>query len=286
MTNEADVRARFARDGYVFPLDAMSAEEAAGFRADLEAIERDHADHPMLQAAVYPTPHLLFPFVDEIMRRPAVLRPVSEILGGDLLLWSANLFIKEAASPDYISWHQDLTYWGLDATREVTAWVALSPATVESGAMRFLPGSHAQEIVPHRDTFGDANLLTRGQEIAVEVDEASAVDVVLAPGRMSLHHGRLFHASHPNRTGDRRIGLALRYITPDMRQAVGEKDFAVLVQGEDRYGHFELLGPPKGALHPDDLALARRVGEIEQQYYYAGAAEPGRHRKAAGGGRE
>jgi hypothetical protein len=285
MTQSQDIGESFERDGYVFPLDAMSAEAAAGFRAELEAIEREHADHPLLQAAVYPTPHLLFPFVDEIMRRPAVLQPVSEILGDDLLLWSANLFIKGAGSPDYISWHQDLTYWGLDSTREVTAWIALSPATLESGAMRFVPGSHRQEIVPHRDTFGAANLLTRGQEIAVEVDEAAAVDVVLAPGQMSLHHGRLFHASHPNRSDDRRIGLALRYITPDMRQAVGKKDFAVLVQGEDRYGHFELLGPPKGALHPDDVALARRVGEIEQQYYYAGAAEPGRHRRAAGGER-
>jgi len=283
MTTEADVRPRYARDGYVFPLDAMSAEEAAGYRADLEAIERDHADHPMMQAAVYASPNLVFPFVDEIMRRPAILQPVSQILGGDLLLWSANLFIKEAGSPDYISWHQDLTYWGLDSTQEVTAWVALSPATVESGAMRFVPGSHKQEIVPHRDTFGDANLLTRGQEIAVEVDEASAVDVVLAPGQISLHHGRLFHGSHPNRSGDRRIGLALRYIAPDMRQTVGKKDFGVLVQGEDRFGHFELLGPPKGVLHPDDVALVRRVGEIEQQYYYAGAAEPGRHRTAGDG---
>ena len=80
MTRRQNIAESFARDGYVFPLPAMSAGEAAGFRADLEAIERDHAGHPILQAAVYPTPHLLFPFVDEIMRRPAVLRPVAEIL--------------------------------------------------------------------------------------------------------------------------------------------------------------------------------------------------------------
>ena len=137
-----------------------------------------------MQAAVYSAPHLLFPFVDEIMRRPSVLAPVAEILGPDLLIWSATLFIKEAGSPDHITWHQDLTYWGLDSTQEVTAWIALSPATVESGAMRFIPGSHGQAIVPHRDTFSDTNLLTRGQKIAVEVDEAEAVDVVLAPGQM------------------------------------------------------------------------------------------------------
>ena len=284
MTHGQDIRESFERDGYVAPLTAMTAAEAGGYRAELEAIERDHAGHPFLKEGVYSMPHLLFPFVDEAMRRPSVLGPVSQVLGPDLLVWGATLFIKEADSPDYVSWHQDLTYWGLDSTREVTAWIALSPATVESGAMRFLPGSHIQDIVPHRDTFGDTNLLTRGQEIAVEVDEARAVDVVLAPGQMSLHHGRLFHASHPNRSGDRRIGLALRYISPDMRQTVGAKDFAVLVQGEDRFGHFELLGPPKGALHPDDVAQVQRVNEIEQQYYYDGAAELGRHRRAAPGG--
>lgn len=283
MTHGQDIRETFARDGYVAPLAAMTQAEAAGYRARLEAIERDHAGHPFLKEGVYSMPHLLFPLVDEVMRRPSILEPVSQVLGPDLLVWGTTFFIKDADTPDHVTWHQDLTYWGLDSTREVTAWIALSAATVKSGAMRFLPGSHTKEIAPHRDTFGGTNLLTRGQEIAVEVDEARAVDVVLEPGQMSLHHGRLFHASHHNRSGDRRIGLALRYISPDMRQTVGKQDFAVLVQGEDSFGHFELLGPPRGVLHPDDVALVRRVNEIEQQYYYDGAAELGRHRQAADG---
>ncbi len=281
MTRLLDVRDPFEQAGYVTPLEAMREGEATGYRDQLEAIERDHAGHPVLTEAIFSSPHLLFPFVDEIMRRPSIMGSVSQILGPDLLVWGATLFIKEAESSDHITWHQDLTYWGLDSTQEVTAWLALSPATVESGAMRFIPGSHRQAIVAHRDTFGQSNMLTRGQEIAVEVNEAEAVDVVLAPGQMSLHHGRLFHASHPNRSADRRIGLAVRYISPDMRQTVGRKDFAVLVQGQDRFGHFELLGPPKGVLHPDDVALVRRVSEIEHGYYYAGAAERGRHRQSA-----
>jgi ectoine hydroxylase-related dioxygenase (phytanoyl-CoA dioxygenase family) len=272
-----DIETRYARDGYVFPLAVMTAEEAAAGRAELERIERDFADRPYLKGEVLSTPHLLFPFVDEIMRRPSVLDPVSRVLGPDLLVWGCSFFIKEAGTPDHITWHQDLTYWGLDSTQEVTAWLALSPATVESGAMRFVPGSHRGAIVPHRDTFEQANLLSRGQEIAVEVDEATAVDVVLAPGEMSLHHGRLFHASNPNRSADRRIGLATRYISPDMRQSVGRKDFAVLVRGEDRFGHFELLDPPKGVLHPDDVARAARVNAVEREYFFADAEQLGHH---------
>ncbi|MCG8358968.1 MAG: phytanoyl-CoA dioxygenase family protein, partial [Kiloniellales bacterium] len=123
------LRDGFARQGYVSPVTAMPAAEAATYRSILETIVRDHAAHPYLKAAVYSAPHLLFPFVDEIMRRPSILEPVAEVLGPDLLVWSTTLFIKEAESPDHVTWHQDLTYWGLDSTQEVTAWLALSPAT-------------------------------------------------------------------------------------------------------------------------------------------------------------
>ena len=82
--------------------------------------------------------------------------------------------IKEAEDRRQVGWHQDLTYWGLDDAAEVTAWVALSPSTQEAGAMRYIPGTHRRAIVEHVDTFSADNLLSRGQEIAVEVDESEA----------------------------------------------------------------------------------------------------------------
>ena len=66
---------------------------------------------------------------------------------------------------------------------ETTGWVALSPSTVASGCMRFVPGSHRRRIVPHVDTFAADNLLSRGQEIAVDVDEEDGVAVELQPGQ-------------------------------------------------------------------------------------------------------
>jgi len=55
-----------------------------------------------------------------------LLDAVRPILGEDLLVWSSALFIREPNSTHIVSWHQDLTYWGLDDAEEVTAWVALS----------------------------------------------------------------------------------------------------------------------------------------------------------------
>ena len=142
--------------------------------------------------------------------------------------------------------------------------------------MRFVAGSHLRKIVEHRDTFSAKNMLSRGQEIAVEVDESEAVDVLLGPGQMSLHHGRTFHASHANRSNDRRIGMAIRYIAPSMQQTGGRRTVAVLVQGEDRYGHFELAPPPSGTLAPADMALLERAAALQHAILYEGAARDGR----------
>src|SRR3546814_13138811 len=119
--------------------------------------------------------------------------------------------------------------------------------------MRCVAGSHRRNIVPHAVSFAADNLLTRGQEISVEVDESDAVDVVLAPGQASLHHGHLFHASGPNRTGDRRLGAAIRYIPPSMRGRSGPDTEVALVAGEDRYGHFRCVPTPSSGITPADL---------------------------------
>jgi ectoine hydroxylase-related dioxygenase (phytanoyl-CoA dioxygenase family) len=213
-----------------------------------------------------------------------MLDAVESVLGPDLMVWGCEFFIKEPMSPKFVSWHQDLTYWGLSDAGEVTAWVALSAATVENGAMRMVPGSQRSGIVPHRDTFAEDNILSRGQEITDGVDESRAVDVVLRPGEMSLHHGRMFHASGPNRTAGRRIALVVRYIAPAMRQTRGERDFAVLVRGEDRFGHFVNPPLPTAEFAPEAVAMVMRMDEDQTAYLYEGAARKG-HRDALRAGR-
>ena len=134
-----------------------------------------------------------------------------------------SLFIKEPHSKKIVSWHQDLTYWDLDNSEETTCWVALTPVSEANGCMKFIPGSQKQRILPHTDTFAEDNMLSRGQEIAVKVDEDDAVNVELAPGQASLHHGHLFHASGPNVSGIPRVAVAIRYIKTSMKQSSGER---------------------------------------------------------------
>jgi crotonobetainyl-CoA:carnitine CoA-transferase CaiB-like acyl-CoA transferase len=189
-----------------------------------------------------------------------MLDAVESVLGPDILLWDSAYVIKEPGNRRFVSWHQDLTYWGLGETdHELTAWIALSPATAASGCMRFVAGSHGQAILPHRDTFAADNMLSRGQEIAVEVDEADAVEVLLQPGQMSFHHGRMFHASGPNRSADRRIGMAIRYVTPEVRQLVGARDYAMPARGAEQAANWVAVAPPDRAFDAAALALYEQV---------------------------
>jgi non-heme Fe2+,alpha-ketoglutarate-dependent halogenase len=154
----------------------------------------------------------------------------------------------------------------------LTVWVALSPSTARSGCMRVVPGTHLREVVPHSDTFSERNMLSRGQEIAVEVDEAHAIDLVLEPGQMSLHHVKIFHGSHQNRAEDRRIGFAIRYLPPRIHQEVGA-DAATLVRGEDRFGHFELEPAPAYDLVSEAVAYHRLVRDRRLAILMRGAAQ-------------
>ncbi|HYC47063.1 MAG TPA: phytanoyl-CoA dioxygenase family protein, partial [Burkholderiales bacterium] len=244
--------AAYERDGFYFPYDVTSEAEAAELLADLEAAEAECAGDRVRLSHLRSYPSQLLPSFAGLIRHPRLIEAVSQIIGPDLLVWSCGFFIKEPGSKSFVSWHQDLNYWGLDGDDEVTAWYALTPATVENGCMRFVPGSHRRKDVPHVDSFAPDNLLTRGQEIAVEVDEATAVDVVLRAGQVSFHHGHMFHASGPNRTNERRLGVAIRYVAPSMKQTSGDKLLVSHVSGQDDYGHFEVMPPPAGRLLTED----------------------------------
>jgi ectoine hydroxylase-related dioxygenase (phytanoyl-CoA dioxygenase family) len=241
LLSHADVDA-YRSNGFLFPVRVFSRDEALGLRAELERHEAS-AGAP-LQGRWRVKSHLLFTWADRIVHHPAILDAVEDLVGPDILCWTSNFFIKEGASPGFVSWHQDAAYWGLDPEEVVTAWVALSPSNLESGCMKVMPASHLESHMPHVDTFAKDNLLTRGQEIAVEVDESRATSLMLEPGEMSLHHIRIVHGSAPNLSRDRRIGLAIRYLPGHVRQTKG-RDSAMLVRGIDRHGHFDLEPRPR-----------------------------------------
>lgn len=250
----------YRNDGYYFPLAVLSSNEVAHTRKCLE--EHEAKTGGPLQGNFRHKAHLLFTWVDELVHHPKILDAAEDVLGPNLLCWTTNFFIKEANSPGFVSWHQDAFYWGLDKDTVMTAWVALTPANLKNGCMKFLPGSQTQDHLQHVDTFHKDNLLSRGQEIAVKVDTENTVDCILNPGEMSLHHVKLVHGSEPNRSNDRRIGLAIRYIPTDVCQ-LKVRDSATLVRGVDRDGNFDHEPRPRRDL--DENALAAHADAVGRQ---------------------
>jgi len=261
--------AQYRREGYYFPIDVLDDGQVAEYRAMLETFETAQG-HPLLGPQRNKS-HLLFTWVDELMRNPTILDAVEDLIGPDILCWNTLFWIKEPRSGAFISWHQDANYWGLDNNELVSAWVALSPASVEAGCMRILPGTHLGEPMPHSDEYDAENMLTRGQSIVEGVDEDKAITMPLKSGQISLHNVRLAHASTPNLTDDRRIGLSIHYMPPHTQQIVGDWDSAALVRGEDKFGYFAAAPRPARDLDPEAVAFHERASLAVRGILFDGA---------------
>ena len=267
------------QDGYLFPLPVLSPDEARAYRAELEMIERDwlSADLPQpLNTYKRVNAQCVIPMAHRIGADPRVLDIVEGILGPDILIYGVEFFIKEPRTRQVVSMHQDLTYWGLGATSGmVTAWIALSPSTPASGCMDFVRGSHRNAILPHEDTFDANNLLSRGQEVRVDVAPGDRVPIEIHPGQMSLHHGLTIHGSGPNTSDDRRIAAVVRYVTPEVAQQVADRDYAMLARGVDRTGNFINYTPPRGLFDAASLTLYEEIRRAQAQAMMKGATEAG-----------
>jgi non-haem Fe2+, alpha-ketoglutarate-dependent halogenase len=251
-------------DGFICPVDAFTAEQARAWRGKLEAFER--AEGQTMTRGHNFKPHLLFPWVDEIVHAPEVLDAVEDLLGPDIRLFHLSVWPKDAGSGTYVSWHQDATYFALEPACHVTAWVALTDAPVEAGCMEVVRGSHRLGQLRHAEMQDTENLLSRGQTLAVDLDRSKTAYMSVKAGQFSLHHTHLVHNSRPNRSNDRRIGLGISYIPTWARCTSDVRVSAMLVRGSDKYRNFDderrptaEAGPEERAFHAKAVATFRKM---------------------------
>jgi non-heme Fe2+,alpha-ketoglutarate-dependent halogenase len=253
----AEQRQFYEENGYLYPLRVFSDDETAEFRRQFDDYTDRNKDRlgqliPRERRAVYGLTHLMLPWVYQMVSHPRALDAVEGAIGPNILVWGSDWFVKFPGDAAFISWHQDGAYWGLDPPKVTTAWIALSPSTLESGCMQVMPGTQKTQL-PQRETYALDNALSRGQEIDVHVDESKAVALRLAPGEMSLHHIGIAHGSKANTANYARIGIAVRYIAPEVVQKGSERQIVQLVRGKDEHGNFEIVPPPS------DVASATKI---------------------------
>ncbi|MBI1774561.1 MAG: phytanoyl-CoA dioxygenase family protein [Proteobacteria bacterium] len=243
----------YHRNGFIAPVPVLSAAEAAQFLSRFEAYagsrekRRGSAYDDEEGREFLRQPHRRARWAYELVNHPRVLDAIEDILGPDVMVWDAKLFPKPPHSLSYVGWHQDGTY-STAAPREhkVTAWIALTDATPENGAMQAIPGSHNWGQLEHVQSIDDHNLLRYGQSISTPFDASTAVDLSLQAGEMSMHHNMLIHGSPPNPSPTSRIGLSVNYISPDVIDKPDPERRVILARGNDRFGHFQLFDWPEG----------------------------------------
>ena len=260
--------ARYNDQGYHYPIRALSPERAERYRRLAYDLRVSGGGRSVsFDVRISFKLHLAYTWLDEMVHDPLVLDVVEDIIGPDILVWSSALFMKDAGDGSYAAWHQDTNYTNLKGLDQVSVWIALSPSTVESGCMRVVPESHKIGRLLHEETDDGKNILARQERLVEDLDDSEAVDLVLRPGEMSLHHLAMVHGSSPNNADYTRIGYAIRYIAPHV-DPTGRHETAMLARGEDRYGYYELEPRPKADLGADAVAAFERAVAIRKANFY------------------
>ena len=258
-------------EGFISPIRVISEQEALSIKDELEQVEKEFPEE--INSESRNNLHLSFAFLDALAHNKIIVDAIEDLIGPDISLWASVMFIKEPSSKQYVSWHQDATYMGLDSLDFPTPWIALSPSNIETGCMTMIAGSHKTKIQNHEDTFAENNILTRGQVIQ-DVDESKAVDLILQPGEMSIHHGAVIHGSQPNNSNQRRIGFSLQsYMPNNVKQIVG-RNLWTHVRGQKRQDNDGmLLDRPRFNMDPNTVAQRKIANENLSEILYKGAKE-------------
>ena len=233
------MKARYEQDGILFPISVLSADEVFQYRNALDSIAARCGAGSLKR---FDNLHLFFPWAYRLATHGAVLDAVETFLGPDIVIDGTLVFYKPPHDGSYASWHQDSVYSGWHLTPSISAWIALTSSNRNNGCMRAIPGSHKLGLLEHDNVRNDPNLLNRrGERIRMDVKESDAIDVVLRPGEMSLHHTNIVHGSNPNTSDGPRIGFIVRFVT---NHTTNRDRLVVHARGSGDCSHLQLAPAP------------------------------------------
>ncbi len=127
----------------------------------------------------------------------------------------------------------------------------------------------------HHSPMGLPNSINRAGQTIVDVfDDSNPTAMALPAGSFSLHHELAVHRSAPNNASHRRVGIGLNYMPTHVRVDGPVRCRAMLVRGEDHFGHFDLVEPTGGERDAAALAVHQDVSDRYRENY---RLQVGRH---------
>lgn len=229
--------------GYLLPFDGLSAPETRELGAFFDGVLAAFIELGRDSYSIS-TAHLRFARIYKLMSHPAIVEPVSDLLGPNVVAWGSHFFCKMPHDGKRVDWHQDCTYWPLSPTKTVTVWLAIDDADPENANMRFIPKSHLHGLIDYRQSDDQQDVL----DMVVQNPEqygGPPVDVTLRAGQFSLHCDHLLHGSAANESNRRRCGLTIRYAAADVQAWLGWDQKGILVKGVDEQGNWANAPSPK-----------------------------------------
>jgi ectoine hydroxylase-related dioxygenase (phytanoyl-CoA dioxygenase family) len=195
--------------GYAILPDVIEPSLLDALRTDLERIEREEgikpADNPFEGTKTVRIYNLLArgKVYEAIPVHASVLPVVERVLDRGCLVSSlSSIAIDPGEAPQPIHADDQLIPLPRPHVPLVcnTMW-AVTDFTEENGATRIVPGSHKRDRAP---------------ELGVE--NADTVAAAMRRGSVLVYNGSLWHGGGANRTGERRMGIAMNYCAGWMRQ--------------------------------------------------------------------
>jgi ectoine hydroxylase-related dioxygenase (phytanoyl-CoA dioxygenase family) len=220
MLDEALVTA-FERDGFVVVPDLLEDDELDRYgRLVTDAVAgRTVGDStPLAEKSRYQQSFVQcmnlwedHPDVRPLTFHPRLGQAAAELLRVPVIrLWHDQALYKQPGGRPTDA-HQDHPYWPMRETSSVTAWIPFEGSTAASGAMSYLPGSHAIGLRRFVNIFfGEPEDILADPEVR----DIEPVLVEVPKGSVAFHHGLTVHLAGPNTTDRARAVHTIIYF-PD-----------------------------------------------------------------------
>lgn len=227
-TTTSDARHLYEQEGYAILRDVLDRELIAEVDQHVDWLLRKHPELRPEQLG-----HRLSrddPFWLRLVSDERLLDIAEAFIGPDIALFASHYICKLPKTGQPVHWHQDGAFWPLEPVEVVTLWLAITDSDAENGCLRVIPRTHSSELAAMRETERGDGVL--GREIDAQVDDSAAVDLVLAPGDVSVHHPNIVHGSESNTSDRWRRALTIRYIPTSTRITRPEEASPFLLRGE------------------------------------------------------
>lgn len=232
----AEQVAAFERDGFVGPIEVLTADEVAALRvavadviANLERhrerlyeIEQAYSERPGAVVCHFLGGWLVHPRLRALAFDRRVVSPCAQLLGvGALRLWHDQVFAKPPHHPGVVPWHQDYSYWTRTTPAcHITMNLMLDDADLDNGCVQFVPGSHRWGLLPKLPFDAELEAIRRHLPHGAQW---RPVPVPVRAGQATIHHSHTLHGSDCNRSDRWRRAAVCNYMGAHVRVADGSQ---------------------------------------------------------------